>query len=274
MNTTIESSITDVVIADCNRADKKQHDNVTTSKPLLKDDENEELKEMLNDPNSDTKGNMVNNSTVSSVFDKVEDEFINKRVAKKFRVLSSNKIHEKNNGRVIRIFFGIVEKPVAGKLWKIIFDDCDEDILSHVDLQIALKLYDQHKEDDNKSNSLPMRIQEDDSIDATSTSRKHGKKKTKISPKRGKKSQTPKVPRAEPEPVWVGPPAEELEGGWPKGWVKKVFARKKGTTKDRYWYTPDEKYKLRSMVEVNRFLAALSKTNGNEIMAKSMLAKK
>jgi len=57
-------------------------------------------------------------------------------------------------------------------------------------------------------------------------------------------------------------------------WVKKVFARKKGTTKDRYWYTPDEKYKLRSMVEVNRFLVALSKTNGNEIMAKSMLAKK
>lgn len=228
MNTTTESSIADVVVADCNSADKKQLENlpvdseglvvtsVTTSKPVLKDDENEELKVILKDPNSDTKGDMMNTSTVSSVSDK-EEEFINKRVAKKFWVLSSNKIHEKNSGRVIRIFFGMVEKPVAGKLWKIIFDDCDEDILSHVDLQIALKLYDEYKEDDSKSNSLSTRIEDEDRIDVTSTSRKHSKKKIKVSPKRGKKSHSPKVPRAEPVPVWLGPPAEELEGGWPKG---------------------------------------------------------
>jgi len=287
MNTTTESSITDVVVADCNSASKKQHSNppidserltvtsVTTSKPVFKDDENEKLKEMLKDPNSDKNGDMTNNSTVSSISDK-EQEFVNKRIAKKFSVLSSNKIHQKNNGRVNRVYFGMVEKPVAGKLWKIIFDDCDEDILSHVDLLNALKLYDQYKEYDKKSNPLSMRPDEElDSIDAASTSRKYGKKKTKVSPKRGKQSYSPKVPRAEPEPVWSGPPAdEELEGGWPKGWVKKVFARKKGTTKDRYWYTPNQKYKLRSMVEVKRFLAAVTKTKGDEVKAKTMVAKK
>jgi len=88
MNTTTESSIADVVVADCNSADRKQLENlpvdseglvvtsVTTSKPVLKDDENEELKVILKDPNSDTKGDMMNTSTVSSVSDK-EEEFIN-----------------------------------------------------------------------------------------------------------------------------------------------------------------------------------------------------
>lgn len=59
-------------------------------------------------------------------------------------------------------------------------------------------------------------------------------------------------------------------------WVKKVFVRNGGATKgrgDRYWYSPKEKYKLRSMVQVKRFLKALAEYNGNEIKAKSAMGK-
>lgn len=59
-------------------------------------------------------------------------------------------------------------------------------------------------------------------------------------------------------------------------WVKKVFVRNGGATKgrgDRYWYSPKEKYKLRSMVQVKRFLKALAENNGNEIKAKSAMGK-
>mmetsp|Transcript_28945 Transcript_28945/g.69880 ORF Transcript_28945/g.69880 Transcript_28945/m.69880 type:complete len:453 (-) Transcript_28945:852-2210(-) len=49
-----------------------------------------------------------------------------------------------------------------------------------------------------------------------------------------------------------GPPTEELEGGWPEGWVKRVFERASGATKgstDKYWYSPINGVKLRSIVE-------------------------
>lgn len=67
--------------------------------------------------------------------------------------------------------------------------------------------------------------------------------------------------------VWSGEPNEPLEGGWPAGWTKRIFERPSGATKgshDRYWYTPITKRKLRSMVEVKRFIAALGKSEGNE----------
>lgn len=237
MNAMIVSSTADVV-TDCNNAVEKQNrspqlDNeglavtgATSSKPATKDDDNdnEELKDMLIDPGSDKKEDMVNNSAMSSCTVDVnkEDEFTNKRVAKKFSVISSNKLHQNNNGRVNRIFFGTVEKPIGGKeskLWKIIFDDGDEDILTHVNLLNAIILYDQNKKYDKQSNSLPLLLDEEmGSIDIASTSRKHGKKKTKASPKRGKKTYSSKVPRArELEPISVGPPDEELSGGWPAG---------------------------------------------------------
>lgn len=57
--------------------------------------------------------------------------------------------------------------------------------------------------------------------------------------------------------VWTGPPNEKLEGGWPDGWIKKVFERKNGATKgrlDRYWCPPDEGRHFRSLIEVKRFL--------------------
>ena len=74
-----------------------------------------------------------------------------------------------------------------------------------------------------------------------------------------------------PLPIWEGPPDEALEGGWPDGWVKKVFQRKSGQSKgstDRYWYTPIQKYKLRSMVEVKKFIRALEQYGGDEMAAK------
>ena len=56
-----------------------------------------------------------------------------------------------------------------------------------------------------------------------------------------------------------------MDGGdWPPGWTQKIFERPSGATHDRYWYTPITKRKLRSMIEVNRFLAALKKSNGDE----------
>ena len=214
---------------ECNNAGSPQLDDeclavtsATAPEPVTKDDENknenyrenEELKDMLIDPSSVKKEGMVNNSAMSSFTVDVnkEDEFTNKRVAKKFSVISSNKLHQNNNGRVNRIFFGTVEKPIGGeesKLWKIIFDDGDEDILTHVHLLNAIILYDQNKTYDKQSNSLPLLLDEE---------MEHGKKKAKVSPKRGKKTHSSKVPRArELEPISVGPPDEELSGGWPAG---------------------------------------------------------
>lgn len=67
-----------------------------------------------------------------------------------------------------------------------------------------------------------------------------------------KKATVAKKKQGAPEPSWVGSPTEDLEGGWPKGWTKKVFERKSGATKggkDRYWYSPVNGFKFRSMVE-------------------------
>jgi hypothetical protein len=92
------------------------------------------------------------------------------------------------------------------------------------------------------------------------------------------KKQKPAVKASKPSPragsdpvIWEGKPDEKLEGGWPSGWIKRIYERQEGAskgTKDRYWYTPIQKYKLRSMVEVKKFLKALADHDGDEIMAK------
>jgi len=77
--------------------------------------------------------------------------------------------------------------------------------------------------------------------------------------------------------VWSGEPTEPLEGGWPPGWTKKLYERGSGKTKgtkDRYWFSPIEKRRLRSMAEVKRFLEALAKTNGDESAAWDMFKSK
>jgi hypothetical protein len=68
----------------------------------------------------------------------------------------------------------------------------------------------------------------------------------------------------------TGPPEEPLDGGWPDGWIKRTFARQSGASvgsTDSYWYTPQTGKRLRSMVEVKRFMAALSTYGGDEVAA-------
>ena len=82
------------------------------------------------------------------------------------------------------------------------------------------------------------------------------------------KAKSPGRPKA--KLVWTGPPDEPLDGGWPKGWTKHIYERSSGATKggrDRYWFTPVLNRKLRSMVEVKRFMAALKQSDGDETMA-------
>jgi hypothetical protein len=69
-----------------------------------------------------------------------------------------------------------------------------------------------------------------------------------------------------------GTPDELLDNGadWPTGWLKRVYGRRKGTRKDKYWITPKQKYKLRSMVEVKQFMAALEASGGDEENAKQI----
>ena len=80
------------------------------------------------------------------------------------------------------------------------------------------------------------------------------------------------VPNNTNEPVvfWEGVPPDEdwnrLASDvnrectkWPNGWTKKTTVRQRGDSKggkDQYWYTPYTREKLRSMLEVNQFIAA------------------
>lgn len=95
---------------------------------------------------------------------------------------------------------------------------------------------------------------------------------TKTTPKF--KKTKPRTPKSTPIPVWVGVPDEKLEGGWPDGWVKKLFERKGGSTKghrDKYWFSPKTEKKLRSIVEVKKFIKYLEECNGDEDAAFSKL---
>jgi hypothetical protein len=79
--------------------------------------------------------------------------------------------------------------------------------------------------------------------------------------------------------VWEGVPEETYPGPgniWPNGWLKRLYERKGGATKgtkDRYWYSPVLAVKLRSMVEVKRFVAALEMYGDDEEQAKKMYKK-
>mmetsp|Transcript_32073 Transcript_32073/g.48434 ORF Transcript_32073/g.48434 Transcript_32073/m.48434 type:complete len:324 (-) Transcript_32073:2991-3962(-) len=105
-------------------------------------------------------------------------------------------------------------------------------------------------------------------------------KKTAQTPSRATKTPPkfkktkPRTPKSTPIPIWVGVPDEKLEGGWPDGWVKKLFERKGGSTKghrDKYWFSPKTEKKLRSIVEVKKFIKYLEECNGDEDAAFSKL---
>jgi len=73
--------------------------------------------------------------------------------------------------------------------------------------------------------------------------------------------------RTAPIELYSGPPDEELEGGWPNGWIKKLFERSSGKSKgskDRYWYSPKTNKKFRSMIQVRRYMPILREYNGDE----------
>ena len=78
--------------------------------------------------------------------------------------------------------------------------------------------------------------------------------------------------------MYCGPPTETIDGGWPEGWVKKTFERR-GTVntdgrKDNYWYTPKEQLKLRSILEVKRFMSSLEEAGGDEKKARVLSKQK
>jgi hypothetical protein len=169
--------------------------------------------------------------------------------------------------------------------------------------------------EDKKAKKSDDKKKKNDKKAATAKTKKSSEKTNKVQNSKEKKR---KIPAATPsthensakstakksrggqpsEPFWVGKPDEKLEGGWPGGWIKKVYVRMSGKTKggkDRYWYTPKESYKLRSMVEgeyimfvnsfrhnlwptnifhhflVRKFLKALEETDGDEATAKKIM---
>jgi Methyl-CpG binding domain len=96
-----------------------------------------------------------------------------------------------------------------------------------------------------------------------STPQKSSKKKTKHA---ARAVTTSGMPLAKPEEVYRGPPNDEIEGGWPPGWLKTEVKRNSGAyagARDRYWFSPGGK-KLRSMIEVKKFFLALSQVRGDE----------
>jgi Methyl-CpG binding domain len=68
--------------------------------------------------------------------------------------------------------------------------------------------------------------------------------------------------------VWSGVPTDDIEYSW-DGWTKRTFQRQSGRskgTKDSYWYTPLNQYKLRSLTEVRRYME-LYQEHQNEVEA-------
>lgn len=64
---------------------------------------------------------------------------------------------------------------------------------------------------------------------------------------------------------------------WAKGWTKKTFQRQSGDSKgglDHYWYTPENNFKLRSILQIKRFLTCLAATRGDETAAYALFQKR
>jgi hypothetical protein len=105
----------------------------------------------------------------------------------------------------------------------------------------------------------------------TKTNTKAGKAKAapkKASKAAAKHTATPttkngQIPAKE---IWSGKPTEDVGYSW-NGWVKKTFQRQSGRTKgttDSYWYTPKNQYRLRSLVEVQKYFELLKKHKTEE----------
>ena len=96
----------------------------------------------------------------------------------------------------------------------------------------------------------------------------------------GTKKVTPKKKVAAPAKsglISQGPPDNRLKSGakLPEGWIKQIYQRRNSAInkgkQDCYWITPGKLFKLRSMVEVEKFLAALKAADGDETKAKQTM---
>ena len=71
--------------------------------------------------------------------------------------------------------------------------------------------------------------------------------------------------------LYIGPPKSDRKTGkWPDGWTMEIYERQSGRTKgmtDKYFFSPKKKYRLRSMVEVERFLEEMVEHKGDETIA-------
>ncbi|KAG7340564.1 methyl-CpG binding domain containing protein [Nitzschia inconspicua] len=259
-------------------------------------------------------------------------DFVNQRIAKLFRVRSTNRKH---NGHVHKLFFGTVisHYPVPTEQqqeqqhikvmadtaennnnnatektnpsidsptdrtadeceWQVRFDDGDQAIFGSDALKRARSLYEENRcydrrkmlsvrsdnaSHDNDGKNDDTDLQGSDLQEKTpnplSGAEKHGKQKkrakgtSKANNTANTSAGSSKTTRLPPQMVWEGTPDECIDGGWPTGWIKRLYERKGGASKghmDRYWYTPKHRYKLRSMVEVGRFMTALQQCNGDE----------
>ena len=214
--------------------DELQNDNKVTERSMDDSESTEEVKDSnAENTREEHKGNEKpgdNCSTQGSIEAKKEVDISGKRIAKKFRVLLSNR-------KVDKIFFGTVDKPIPNKVetWRIRYDDGDVDIMSHDEILGAMRYYDiNRKYDTNRFHKIPTSplLHESEEEDE-----KGGNNKTQPSiakdldnrsrtgaspPKRGKKTSA-KVARKEPIPVWTGPPDEQIDGGWPMGVSENCF---------------------------------------------------
>mmetsp|Transcript_22394 Transcript_22394/g.47419 ORF Transcript_22394/g.47419 Transcript_22394/m.47419 type:complete len:322 (-) Transcript_22394:601-1566(-) len=266
-------------IADTNAAEKQ---NDTAGMTAVGPESNEELKDnnakgasmdVGVDDQEDRKDIVLATASTNNS-DDPKIEFVDRRIAKRFRVLTTNREHLGTGGKVERIFFGTVEKLIPGnvELWRILYDDGDVDIMSRPKLFEALDYYDAKKQLDTSDSHKRISYEEEEE-----KAKKRSKNaKTKATPPKKAKKPKAKVARPCPVPIWEGVPDEELDGGWPDGWIKKTFARKNGASKgtsDRYWFSPKEKFKFRSMVQVKKFIRALKGAKGDEMKAKEDMGK-
>jgi hypothetical protein len=148
-----------------------------------------------------------------------------------------------------------------------------EETQSKMDVQDAKKKASEQETDISLEDSPPTKRTpsgSDEDGKPLSSTKKKGKPAVAATIRPKAKKVTPAKKSSAANEVYCGAPDEPIDGGWPTGWTKRTFERKSGASKghtDRYWYTPQKEYKLRSMVEVKRFMAFVKDTNGDEELA-------
>lgn len=139
---------------------------------------------------------------------------------------------------------------------------------------------------------LRLKDQSVDSSTSTNRSHKGRRKKAKIKCEKKKcaieptgrlgsshsSSSRSTASRLKPLLLYEGPPDPKFLAGfleqWPAGWIQRVFQRQSGSSRgltDHYWYSPVMGYKLRSVVELKKFLTALQRFQNDENKAWSSL---